>query len=108
MASPDEIWLVDFGDPFPGEPAHFRPALICGPSRLFGDSLPFVIVAPMTTTYRQFSFQVEIEADGPNGANGLHETSYIQCEMLRSINKVRLVRRVGLVTVAQARQVNHV
>jgi len=26
-----DIWLVDFGDPYPREPAHRRPALEVGP-----------------------------------------------------------------------------
>ena len=28
MASPNELWLTDFGAPYPGKPAHFRPALV--------------------------------------------------------------------------------
>ncbi len=89
--SPDEIWLTDFGEPFPGEPAHRRPALLIGPSKLFGDNLPFVIVAPLTTTDRGLSFQVPIE---PDHLNRLDEQSFIQCELLRSIGRRRLAVRV--------------
>jgi mRNA-degrading endonuclease toxin of MazEF toxin-antitoxin module len=49
MASIDEVLLVDVGDPFPGEPAHHRPALILGPLESFGPDFPFVIVCPLTT-----------------------------------------------------------
>lgn len=92
MASPNEIWTIDFGDPYPGEPAHHRPALVIGPSALFGDALPFVIVAPMTTVRRGLSLHVEVD---PDETNGLNHTSYIQCELIRSINGNRLVRRLG-------------
>jgi mRNA interferase MazF len=92
MASPDEIWLVDFGDPHPGEPAFHRPALIVGPSRLFDDSLPFVIVAPMTTHQRSLSFHVEME---PDQSNGLNDVSYVQCERIRSISRNRLRSPIG-------------
>jgi mRNA-degrading endonuclease toxin of MazEF toxin-antitoxin module len=41
MASVDDVWLVDFGDAYPGEPASHRPALILGPPETFGTSFPF-------------------------------------------------------------------
>lgn len=92
MASPNEIWLTDFGDPHPGEPAHHRPALILGPPDYFGPDFPFTIVAPLTTTQRGLSLHVEIE---PTPSSGLDHTSYVQCELLRSINKTRLIHQLG-------------
>ena len=62
MASVDDLWLVDFGTPFPGEPASHRPALVVGPPETFGPSFPFVIVTPLTTTHRGLSLHVEVEA----------------------------------------------
>lgn len=94
MASVDELWLVDFGTPYPGEPASFRPALVLGPPDTFGPAFPFVIVAPLTTTPRGLSLHVELD---PTPANGLDETSYVQCELLRSINRKRLVQRLGAI-----------
>jgi mRNA interferase MazF len=92
MASPAEIWLTDFGDPYPGEPYSQRPALILGPGYVFQDRLPFLIVAPLTTTRRGIALHVEVE---PSVANGLEETSYVQCELLRSINRRRTIRPIG-------------
>ncbi len=92
MASVDDLWLVDFGDPYPGEPATLRPALVLAPPDMFGPDFPFVIVAPLTTTRRGLSLHVEIES---GGATGLDETSYAQCELIRSINRRRLVHRLG-------------
>ncbi len=100
--SPDEIWLTDFGDPFPGEPAFHRPALVVGPSRLFPETMPFVFVVPLTTTRRNLSVHVEIE---PLAATGLHEVSYAQCEWVRSINRRRLVDRLGIADPTTTRQV---
>jgi mRNA interferase MazF len=105
MASPDELWLVDFGDPFPGEPAHHRPALVVGPSRLFPDTLPFIIVMPLTTTRRGLLLHVEIE---PSIGNGLHETSYVQCEWVRSINRRRLVQQLGRAEPAVTHEVSRI
>jgi mRNA interferase MazF len=92
MASPDDLWLVDFGDPYPGEPAHHRPALVLGPPETFGPGFPFAIVVPLTTTNRGLSLHVEVEVDP---RNGLTETGYIQCELIRSVNRRRLVHRLG-------------
>jgi len=95
MASIDEIWLADFGDPHPAEPAGRRPALVLGPPATFGDAFPFVIVAPLTTTHRGLSLHVEIDDDE---TTGLAEPSYVQCELIRSINRQRLIHRLGHIT----------
>ncbi len=92
MASVDDLWLVDFGEPYPGEPAAHRPALILGPLDTFGPGFPFVIVAPLTTVRRGLSLHIEIEAGADTG---LDTTHYIQCELIRSVNRNRLVHRLG-------------
>ena len=92
MASVDELWLVDFGDPYPGEASARRPALVVGPPDTFGPTFPFVIVTPLTNARRGLSLHVEVEA---NADTGLNETSYIQCELIRSINRNRLVHPLG-------------
>ncbi len=105
MALVEHIWLVDFGDPYPGEPAHHRPALVLGPPGIFGTNFPFVIVAPLTTTHRGLSLHIEVEA---NAETGLDETCFVQCELIRSINRDRLVHRLGVVDQATSRQVTDV
>ena len=94
MASVDDLWLVDFGDPYPGEPAAHRPALVIGPPETFGPGFPFVIVVPLTTTQRGLSLHIEVET---SAETGLDATSYIQCELIRSINRNRLVHRLGAI-----------
>lgn len=105
MASVDEIWIVDFGEPFPAESAHHRPALVVGPAPEFGTQLPFVIVCPLTSTHRDLPVHVEIE---PDATNGLDAVSFVQCELLRSVGRRRLVHRVGSVTAAQSFAVHDV
>ncbi len=105
MASVDELWLVDFGEPFPGEPAHHRPALVLGPPDTFGADYPFVIVCPLSTTRRGLSLHVEVEA---TDTTGLDNTSYIQSELLRSINRRRLVHRMGTIDLATSDRVTEI
>lgn len=102
MALVDELWLVDFGEPYPGEPAAHRPALVVGPPNTFGQTFPFAIVAPLTTTNRDLSLHVEIE---PSPTTGLSDASYVQCELIRSINRNRLVHRLGSVEGGSSAQV---
>jgi mRNA interferase MazF len=105
MASVDDVWLVDFGEPFPGEPAHHRPALVLGPPDTFGAAIPFVIVCPLTTTRRGLALHVEVE---PGDATGLDALSYVQCELIRSVNCGRLVHRLGAIDATTARAVDDV
>jgi mRNA interferase MazF len=102
MASVDDLWLVDFGEPNPAEPASHRPALVIGPPDTFGPEFPFVIVTPLTTTHRALSLHVEVAA---TAATGLDDTSYIQCELIRSINQNRLVHRLGAIDSEVSHQV---
>ena len=94
MASPDELWLVDFGEPVPGGPAHRRPAMVVGPPPTFGADFPFVLLCPLTTTRHGLSLHIEVE---PGDATGLTDTSYVQCEQIRSVHRRRLVHRLGVV-----------
>jgi mRNA interferase MazF len=105
MASVDDVWLVDFGEPFPAEPAHHRPAVILGPPDTFGPDFPFVIVCPMTTTRRGLALHVEVE---PSDTTGLDDTSYVQCELLRSINRRRLVHRLGAIDSETSQRVDSI
>ena len=105
MASRDDVWLVDFGESSPGEPAHHRPALVVGPAPVFGTNFPFAIVVPMTTVRRELALHLEVE---PTDYNGLHETSYLQCELLRSINARRLITKLGVIDLATSASVQRV
>lgn len=100
MASVDDLWVVDFGNPYPAEPGSARPALVVGPSPIFTrwapseTQFPFVIVVPLTTTHRGLPHHVEVE---PTDVNGLAETSLVQCELIRSVNRNRLIHRLGVI-----------
>ncbi len=102
MASIDDFWLVDFGSPHPAEPASRRPALVVGPPDSFGQEFPVAIVVPLTTARRGLSCHVEVEA---TPGNGLDRTSYAQCELVRSVNRDRLLRRLGVIDYPTGRQV---
>lgn len=76
-----------------------------GPLDGFGAGFPFIIVCPLTTTGRGLSLHVEVEA---SAGTGLDETSYVQCELIRSINRRRLVRRLGSIDTEASVQIRDV
>lgn len=88
----DEIWIVDFGDPYPSEPGFQRPAVVLGPPDDFGPRFPVVFVLPFTGTDRGLSHHVEVP---PTPDNGLRSPSYAQPELLRSVGSDRLTVRLG-------------
>lgn len=63
-----------------------------------------MIVAPLTATRRGLSFHVEV--DDP--ATGLGEVSYVKCELMRSINRRRLVHRIGILGPEERSEVDRV
>lgn len=105
MASVHDLWLADFGEPYPGEPASLRPAVVLGPPDTFGPTFPFVIVAPLTTVHRGLSIHVEVEA---TGQTGLDQVSYIQCELIRSVNAASLVHRLGSIDIERVTMVDRI
>jgi mRNA interferase MazF len=104
-ASSDEVWLVDFGEPFPGEPAHHRPAVVVGPDALFRGAIPQVILVPLTTRRRGLANHIEVDA---TGVSGLDVVSYAQCELVRSVGSRRLVHRLGTVSLGEAGAIRYV
>jgi len=64
--------------------------------------LPFIIVVPLTATHRGLPLHVETEA---NDLNGLSEASFVQCELIRSVNRKRLVHRLGILEPGPSHQV---
>jgi mRNA interferase MazF len=102
IPEPGQIWRTDFGERTGIEPAGVRPALVVGPPADFGPDFPSSIVVPLTTLQRGLSIHVGIE---PAAGTGLGETSYAQCEQLRSVDRTRLIEYLGLVAPAEHDQI---
>jgi mRNA interferase MazF len=89
-----QVWMADL-DPVRGhEQGRVRPVLIVsddvfnqGPSNL-------IIILPMTGTVRGIASHIEVAA--PEG--GLHKSSVILCDQVRTISKGRLGRLRGAVS----------
>jgi mRNA interferase MazF len=91
-----EIWMTQFDLPFPHEPAALRPALIIAPSTDIDHIHISSIVIPFTSKIRKYEYWHPIN---PSIENGLLTTSHAQCDQLRSINKTRMRKKLGIIEI---------
>lgn len=84
-----DVWLVQLDPTVGSEIQRTRPCVVISPPELH-QHLRTVIVAPMTTGSRPAAFRVPITIKG--------KTGQILLDQIRTLDKVRLVRREGAVT----------
>lgn len=98
MVSPPrrfEVWLVRL-DPTEGsEMRKTRPCLVVSPDEM-NRHLRTVIVAPMTTALRSYPTRVRVRFQGKDGDVAL--------DQIRTIDRTRLVRRIGTLSLAATRK----
>lgn len=90
-----EIWMLDWNPRRGSEQGGFRPALIVQSD--LGNHAPgarTTMVVPLTTQGRAYVFYVPI----PKGRQtGLKENSWANCTQIMTIDRTRLVERLGAV-----------
>ncbi len=83
-----EIWLVSLDPTVGSEIQKTRPCVVVSPAEMH-DFLRTVIVAPMTTDSRPAGFRIPVTFQGKSGL--------ILLDQIRTLDKSRLVKRVGAV-----------
>ena len=95
----DEVWLIAL-DPSKGsEIKKTRPCLVVSPDEM-NEALQTVLVAPMTTTLRNYPTRVNLTFRNKVGQVAL--------DQLRAIDRQRLVRKLGMVSSKTTSQVSSV
>ena len=84
-----EIWLVNLDPTVGSEIKKSRPCVVLSPAEL-NDNLRTVMVAPMTSKGFTAPFRVPVTHAGTKGL--------IVLDQLRTVDKVRLVKRMGAVS----------
>jgi len=84
-----DVWLVQLDPTVGSEIQKTRPCVVISPPEMH-QHLRTVIVAPMTTGSRPAAFRVPITFKG--------KTGLILLDQIRTLDKVRLVRREGATT----------
>ena len=88
MVKRGEVWLAALDPTVGSEIQKTRPCLIISPDEI-NDHLRTAIVAPMTTGSRPAPFRVNVRFKGKDGL--------IVLDQIRTLDKVRLVKRMGRV-----------
>lgn len=89
IVSRGDIWLINLDPTMGSEIKKTRPCVVVSPQEMH-DFLRTVIIAPMTTKGKRASYRLPITHDGKEGLILLDE--------IRTIDKARLVRRLGAVS----------
>ena len=84
--------LVDLNPARGHEQAGRRPGLVVSVDPFNHGPAGLVVVLPVTTKEKGIPFHVEIDAK----ESGLKHKSFVKCEDVRSVSKVRLAARLGM------------
>ena len=90
-----EIYLVNFDPPVGSEIQKTRSALILQ-NDISNQYSPITIVAAITSQFDSETYPTEVLINPPEG--GLTTTSVVLLNQIRSIDKQRLVKRMGVVS----------
>lgn len=93
-----EIWLASLDPTVGSEIQKTRPCVVVSPAEMH-DFLRTVIVAPMTTGSRPAGFRIPVTFQGKSGL--------ILLDQIRTLDKTRLVKRVGAVHPATLEKTLH-
>jgi len=95
----DEIWLIRL-DPWLGTKIKkTRPCLIVSPDEM-NEPLRTVMVAPMTTTVRNYPTRVTVSFRG--------KTGQVALDQIRAVDRERLVRKLGVIPAKAAHEASTV
>ena len=95
----DDVWLIALDPSRGSEIKKTRPCLIVSPDEM-NESLQTALVAPMTTTVRNYPTRVNLVFRSKAGQVAL--------DQLRAIDRQRLVRKLGSITARAAHEVSSV
>jgi len=84
-----EVWLIALDPTVGSEIRKTRPCMVVSPPEMH-DYLRTVIVAPMTTAGRPAPYRIPLRFSGKSGL--------VLLDQIRSVDKARLVKRVGMVS----------
>jgi mRNA interferase MazF len=92
-----EIWQVNLNPTKGSEQAGIRPVVIIS-GDLMNEHLNVIIACPLTTKVKNYKGNVVLE---PTQENQLTETSEILTFHIRSISKIRFIKKIGSIEQAQ-------
>ncbi len=99
-----DLFWVDL-DPTKGSEQTGRRPVLVVQNDIGNEVAPTVIVAPLTT--KSFTKDYPINVRIPSGVAGLRENSTILLSQIRTIDKSRLERKIGHLSLTYLQKINH-
>jgi len=100
-----DIWDVNWSPGRGAEQQGIRPALIIQNDRgNASGAYPLTIVASMSRTEREIPLHVRIT---PAPENGLTDFTDVKCEQIMTVEKSRLIRKRGVISLDELQRVDH-
>ncbi len=96
-----EIWLVNFNPAQGSEQKGIRPALIIQ-NDIGNEASPVTIVAAISSVIKAYPINVEIKPS----ESGLERISVVKLNQIRTVDKKRLIRKLGEVASSKMKTVN--
>ena len=94
-----EIVLVNLDPTFGSEMKKTRPCVIISPNEL-NKYLQTIVIAPMTSSSKSYPTRIEINLDNKKG--------WIVLDQIRAIDKKRVIKSLGNLTVKEIEQVKDI
>jgi mRNA interferase MazF len=98
-----EIYLVNFDPTIGSEISKTRPALIIQ-NNIANENSPITIIAAITSKFDDRLYPTEVLIEPPEG--GLKTTSVILLNQIRSIDRQRLIKRIGVISPEKLNEVD--
>ena len=86
MVNRFEVYLVDLDDVPTHDPKNTRPAVVISPDEL-NRHVATVIIAPVSSTRARYPTRVPVHF--------LNETRYVILDQIRTVDRSRLVKKIG-------------
>jgi len=83
-----DVWLINLDPTIGGEIKKTRPCVVISPNSI-NNTLNTIIIAPLTHTNKNYPTRI--------ATNFNSETGNIILEQIRSVDKIRLVKKLGVV-----------
>jgi mRNA interferase MazF len=96
-----EVWLVNFNPAQGSEQKGIRPALIIQ-NDIGNEVSPVTIVAAISPVIKAYPINVEIKPS----ESGLERDSVVKLNQIRTVDKKRLIRKLGEVSSSKMKAVN--
>lgn len=96
MVKRGEVYLINLDPTIGSEIQKVRPCLIVSPNEM-NKYIQTIIIAPMTTTIRNYKSRITIEFNNKQGQ--------VMLEQIRTIDKQRLIKKLGDLSKKEIKQV---